>query len=95
MASVGVQGYICVGSLVGAISINNMSGYKSDWSEPKKLAASFVPALKAATLGFTSDDLPCLLSLFFDNLATIVGVGFVFISTRRLPNKRAQPPVAC
>ena len=69
--------------------------YVSDWSKPAKLGATIVPALKATVTTWTENDLSCLLSLFFDNLATIVGVGFVFISTRRLPNKRAQPPVAC
>ena len=49
--------------------------YKSDWTDFPKLVKAIPKALVAATAGFTSDDLPCLLSLFFDNLSTLVGVG--------------------
>ena len=52
--------------------------YKSDFTEPSKLFKAIPKALVAATVGFTSDDLPCLLSLFFDNLSTLVGVGGAF-----------------
>ena len=52
--------------------------YKSDWTQPAKLAKALPKALVAATVGFKEGDLPCLLSLFFDNLSTLVGVGGAF-----------------
>ena len=52
--------------------------YKSDWTDFPKLVKAIPKALVAATLGFKEGDLPCLLSLFFDNLSTLVSVGGAF-----------------
>lgn len=52
--------------------------YKSDWANPPALLRSlgmpFWGSLKP-----TMADMTCLLSLFFDNLSTVVGVGGAFL----------------
>ena len=68
---------------------HNMS-YVSDWSKPAKLGATIVPALKATVTTWTENDLSCLLSLFFDNLATLVGTGGVLVCTRMPRCERAR-----
>ena len=50
-----------------------MGTYVSDWTQPAKLGASIVPAAKHM-FKMSSADFTCLCSLFFDNLATLLGV---------------------
>ena len=69
---------------------NTIMSYVSDWSKPAKLGATIVPALKATVTTWTENDLSCLLSLFFDNLATLVGTGGVLVCTRMPRCERAR-----
>ena len=52
--------------------------YTSDWSAPGKLCASLGMPFWG-NLKPTAADITCLLSLFFDNLSTMVGVSGVFL----------------
>ena len=55
-----------------------MANYKSDWATPKVLLDSCGMSYWGELIKPTKGDFSCLLSLFFDNLSTLVTVCAIF-----------------